>query len=160
MDALALSDHEEELNQQYPVNTNYHGSRSPSIMQHTDDELPVNDMVSSSSIRSLTDEHPDIVPLSVDPDPNWQTELKSVRQRNAVMFNSELMADIHFIVGDENLHVPAHKYILSTGSSVFFAMFYGTLASSDSDIHIPDVEPRAFLNLLRLVYAIYSIIVK
>lgn len=99
------------------------------------------------------------------------------------MFNNELMADVHFIVGrpGESQKVPAHKvnmayiwswtdfkkkidfllcrwltlmflffqYVLAVGSSVFGAMFYGDLAEGKSEIHIPDVEPAAFLILLK-----------
>lgn len=91
------------------------------------------------------------------------------------MFNNEHMADVHFIVGPPGQveRVPAHKvsphlpfwpfkdtksktegislfqYVLAVGSSVFCAMFYGDLAEGDSDIHIPDVEPAAFLILLK-----------
>lgn len=95
------------------------------------------------------------------------------------MFNNEHMADIHFIVGPpgETQTVPAHKvqnlvwsdlvllvwfcqpvpthfltvfqYVLAVGSSVFGAMFYGDLAEGQSEIHIPDVEPAAFLTLLK-----------
>ena len=32
---------------------------------------------------------------------------------------------------------------------MFYAMFYGGLAARDGDIEIPDVEPPAFLSLLR-----------
>lgn len=34
-------------------------------------------------------------------DPNWQANKPSVRERNAAMFNNELMADVSFIVGNE-----------------------------------------------------------
>lgn len=44
--------------------------------------------------------------------------------------------------------IPAHKYVLAVGSSVFYAMFYGGLKSED-EIQVPDVEPSAFLTLLR-----------
>lgn len=47
--------------------------------------------------------------------------------------------------------IPAHKYILATGSSVFYAMFYGGLAENKQEIKVPDVEPTAFLTLLRYV---------
>ena len=47
--------------------------------------------------------------------------------------------------------IPAHKYILATGSTVFYAMCYGGLANASSEEEIPDVEPVAFLNLLRYV---------
>ena len=87
-------------------------------------------------------------------DPNWQAFKNSVRERNAAMFNNELMSDILFIVGlkgpnSGQQRIPAHKYVLATGSSVFYAMFYGGLAEEKTEIEIPDVEPSAFLTLLR-----------
>lgn len=70
------------------------------------------------------------------------------------MFNNELMADVHFMVGPKGAsqHIPAHKYVLATGSTVFYAMFYGGLAEDKNNIEIPDVEPAAFLTLLRYLY--------
>jgi len=109
-------------------------------------------------------------------DPNWQATKPTVRERNAAMFNNHLMADIIFIVGSPGTcslkllsffnylsrkilyliliightqTIPAHKYVLATGSSVFYAMFYGGLPESKRDIEVPDVEPAAFLALLR-----------
>uniref|UniRef100_UPI00398F5B03 BTB/POZ domain-containing protein 6-B isoform X1 n=3 Tax=Pristiophorus japonicus TaxID=55135 RepID=UPI00398F5B03 len=86
---------------------------------------------------------------------NWQSFYPTLRERNAMMYNNELMADVHFIVGSpgSSHRVPAHKYILAVGSSVFYAMFYGELAEDKSDIHIPDVEPAAFLILLKYLYS-------
>nr|NP_001108397.1 BTB/POZ domain-containing protein 6-A [Danio rerio]AAI55623.1 Zgc:172197 protein [Danio rerio] len=87
--------------------------------------------------------------------PSWHSAHPTLRERNALMFNNEQMADVHFIVGPpgESQRVPAHKYVLAVGSSVFCAMFYGDLAEGDSDIHIPDVEPAAFLILLKYMYS-------
>lgn len=34
-------------------------------------------------------------------DPNWQASKSTVRERNAAMFNNDLMADIRFIVGTD-----------------------------------------------------------
>lgn len=113
-------------------------------------------------------------------DPNWQANKISIRERNAAMFNNELMADIFFVVGPPGMHarssltlacqcfqsksqvsffpiitkggtqtIPAHKYVLATGSSVFHAMFFGGLAESEAQIEVPDVEPAAFLTLLK-----------
>lgn len=45
--------------------------------------------------------------------------------------------------------IPAHKYVLATGSSVFYAMFYGGLAENNLEIRVPDVDPTAFLTMLR-----------
>lgn len=86
---------------------------------------------------------------------NWQSFHPTLRERNALMFNNELMADVHFIVGPPGASkkVPAHKYVLAVGSSVFYAMFYGDLAEVKSEIHIPDVEPAAFLILLKYMYS-------
>uniref|UniRef100_A0A1A8QQ92 BTB (POZ) domain containing 6b n=1 Tax=Nothobranchius rachovii TaxID=451742 RepID=A0A1A8QQ92_9TELE len=86
---------------------------------------------------------------------SWQAAHPTLRERNALMFNNEHMADVHFIVGPrgETQTVPAHKYVLAVGSSVFGAMFYGDLAEEQSEIHIPDVEPAAFLTLLKYMYS-------
>ncbi|XP_068938448.1 BTB/POZ domain-containing protein 6 [Petaurus breviceps papuanus] len=86
---------------------------------------------------------------------NWQSFYPTLRERNAMMFNNELMADVHFIIGplEASKRVPAHKYVLAVGSSVFYAMFYGDLAEVKSEIHIPDVEPAAFLILLKYMYS-------
>ncbi|KAJ9587144.1 hypothetical protein L9F63_019332, partial [Diploptera punctata] len=87
-------------------------------------------------------------------DPNWQASKPTVRERNAAMFNNELMADIRFVVGSagHTQSIPAHKYVLATGSSVFYAMFYGGLAENKEEIEVPDVEPSAFLTLLKYLY--------
>lgn len=53
------------------------------------------------------------------------------------------------IVSGHTQRIPSHKYILATGSSVFYAMFYGGLADTKEEIEVPDVEPTAFLTLLR-----------
>ncbi|XP_017848533.1 BTB/POZ domain-containing protein 6-B isoform X2 [Drosophila busckii] len=90
-------------------------------------------------------------------DPNWQASKATVLERNAAMFNNELLSDVKFIVGgefdiDPVQTIPAHKYILATGSSVFYAMFYGGMAENKQEIKVPDVEPTAFLTLLRYLY--------
>ncbi|CAM1293995.1 BTBD6 (predicted) [Pycnogonum litorale] len=71
------------------------------------------------------------------------------------MFNNELMSDVHFVVGMKEVseRIPAHKYVLTTGSPVFYAMFYGGLAGDNgADIEIPDVAPIAFCTLLKYIY--------
>jgi len=55
------------------------------------------------------------------------------------------------IISGHTQRIPSHKYILATGSSVFYAMFYGGLADTKEEIEVPDVEPTAFLTLLRFV---------
>eukprot|EP00088_Acartia_fossae_P038930 TRINITY_DN4046_c0_g1_i4.p1 TRINITY_DN4046_c0_g1~~TRINITY_DN4046_c0_g1_i4.p1 ORF type:complete len:692 (+),score=162.86 TRINITY_DN4046_c0_g1_i4:47-2122(+) len=97
-----------------------------------------------------------ISPAQTTRDPNWQSTKSSVRERNAAMFNNSLMADVTFLVGSQECQrrIPAHKYILCTGSTVFYAMLYGALAeaSNDEEIVVPDVDPDAFLALLNYLY--------
>jgi hypothetical protein len=38
-------------------------------------------------------------------DPNWQASKPTVRERNAAMFNNELMADIRFVVGSPGIYL-------------------------------------------------------
>ncbi|KAF1394523.1 hypothetical protein PFLUV_G00001200 [Perca fluviatilis] len=85
---------------------------------------------------------------------NWQGLYPTLRERNSVMFNNEMMADVHFVVGPPGgtQRVPGHKYVLAVGSSVFHAMFYGELAEDQEEIRIPDVEPPSFLAMLKYIY--------
>ena len=88
-------------------------------------------------------------------DPNWQSYKSSVRERNSAMFNNSLMADIFFMVGPppSPRRIPAHRYVLATGSTVFYAMLYGGLADKEAEeIVVPDVDPEAFLAMLKYLY--------
>ncbi|XP_076002788.1 BTB/POZ domain-containing protein 6-B [Genypterus blacodes] len=116
-------------------------------------EVQVSQASSSSAATTPTTQQ-NINNNNIDP-PSWQCSHPTLRERNALMFNNELMADVHFIVGPlgASQKVPAHKYVLAVGSSVFCAMFYGDLAEEESEIHIPDVEPAAFLILLKYMYS-------
>lgn len=86
---------------------------------------------------------------------NWQATKTTVKDRFSFLFNNEVLADVHFIVGRDNLEqrIPAHKFVLSAGSAVFDAMFNGTLATRTNEIDLPDVEPAAFLALLKFLYS-------
>lgn len=59
------------------------------------------------------------------------------------------MIDVVFLSTGQTQKIPAHKYVLATGSSVFYAMFYGGLAEDKEEVEVPDVEPSAFLTLLK-----------
>ena len=83
-------------------------------------------------------------------DNDWQASMSGVRERQAVMLNNGLLADVVFLVGPGSpQRIPAHKYMVAAGSSVFYAMFYGGLAEIKKEIAIPDVEPQAFRNMLK-----------
>lgn len=41
------------------------------------------------------------------------------------------------------------RFVLAAGSAVFDAMFNGGMATTSTEIELPDVEPAAFLALLK-----------
>ena len=86
---------------------------------------------------------------------NWQASKTTLKERLAYLFNTEIMSDIHFLVGTQpsQQKIPAHKFVLSVGSAVFDAQFNGPLATHEEIIEIPDVEPGAFLALLKFLYS-------
>ena len=49
--------------------------------------------------------------------------------------------------------IPAHKFVLSIGSPVFEAMFYGELAETRDSIELPDCEYENLLELFRYMYS-------
>ncbi|KAJ3615152.1 hypothetical protein NHX12_018720 [Muraenolepis orangiensis] len=109
---------------------------------------------SSSSSYLTHQQQSRITNTSAGPGPNWQGLYPTIRERNSVMFNNEVMADVFFLVGPPGAtqRVPGHKYVLAVGSSVFHAMFYGELAENQKEIRIPDVEPASFLSMLKYIY--------
>lgn len=86
---------------------------------------------------------------------NWQATKTTVKERLSFLFNNEVLCDVHFIVGKEANQqvIPAHKFVLSVGSAVFDAMFNGVLATTSDEVELPDVEPAAFLHLLKFLYS-------
>nr|XP_023998535.1 BTB/POZ domain-containing protein 1-like [Salvelinus alpinus] len=93
--------------------------------------------------------------LHREPMYNWQATKSSVKERFAFLFNNELLSDVRFIVGKgrQAQRIPAHKFVLAAGSAVFDAMFNGGMATTSAEIELPDVEPAAFLALLRFLYS-------
>lgn len=80
---------------------------SPNALNLGHFQLPssstVNLIRSSLSSGGSSHSHPAIglalVNSTDTADPNWQANKGSVRERNAAMFNNDLMADIKFVVG-------------------------------------------------------------
>ena len=83
---------------------------------------------------------------------DWQSSKQTVLQRNAYMFDNELMSDVSFTCGESSRIFHTHKYVLATSSSVFFAMFYGDLAQKESPICLPDADEESFKEFLRYLY--------
>ena len=83
---------------------------------------------------------------------DWQSSKKTVLQRNAYMFDNELMSDVSFTCGESRRIFHAHKYVLATSSAVFFAMFYGEMLPKEFPIRIEDAEEESFKEFLRFLY--------
>ena len=82
----------------------------------------------------------------------WQSSKKTLLERNAYMFDNELMNDVSFTCGESSRIFHAHKYVLATSSAVFFAMFYGDLAQKESSIRLEDTDDESFKEFLRFLY--------
>ena len=90
---------------------------------------------------------------------NWQTTTPTVRERTKFMLNNDLFSDVKFVVrkshgeSESKQVIPAHKFVLSIGSPVFEAMFYGELAETRDSIELPDCEYESLLELFRYMYS-------
>lgn len=89
---------------------------------------------------------------------DWQVPKPNVKERIEVMFNNDLLSDVKFIVGKWSgdfksrkvEEIPAHKFVLSISSAVFFDMFQ-TPETSDV-IELSDYEYESLLEMLRYIY--------
>ena len=74
---------------------------------------------------------------------NWQTTRPTIRERTKFMLNNSLFSDVKFVVrksdgeSESTKVISAHKFVLSIGSPVFEAMFYGELAETRDSIELP-----------------------
>ena len=76
------------------------------------------------------------------------------------MFNNEHLSDVKFVVrgsdggeSETDRLITAHKFVLSIGSPVFEAMFYGELAETKDTIQLPDCDYESLLELFRYLYS-------
>jgi len=78
------------------------------------------------------------------------------------MFNNDLLSDVRLVVrtctdeGDakkSKMAIPAHKFVLSICSPVFYAMFCGEMAEKSDSIDLPDCEYEGVLEMLRYLYS-------
>ncbi|KAK3092291.1 hypothetical protein FSP39_000879 [Pinctada imbricata] len=85
---------------------------------------------------------------------DWQST-RTVTECNMFMFQNQIGSDVTFTLGQSGEDVvSAHKYVLCSRSSVFFAMLCGPFHSDGDDtINIPDIEKDIFLALLRFMYS-------
>ena len=90
---------------------------------------------------------------------NWQTTRPTIEERTTFMLNNELFSDVKFVVrkmhgeSESQQLIPAHKFVLSIGSPVFEAMFYGELAETKDSIEMPDAEYESLMEFFRFMYS-------
>ena len=90
---------------------------------------------------------------------NWQTTRPTIRERTKFMLNNDLFSDVKFVVRESDGEskskevIRAHKFVLSIGSPVFEAMFYGELAETRDSIELPDCEYESLLEFFRYLYS-------
>lgn len=63
--------------------------------------IPSSPLISPGAQSSTSFTLPNTIFAIDTGDPNWQATKSTVRERNAAMFNNELMSDISFIVGSD-----------------------------------------------------------
>lgn len=139
--------------------------REPSS-ERAESTLSLASITLSEYSRSNSPVSTQIIPVSSAPVPsqklagqanapyNWQASKPAVKERLAYLMNTEIMSDIQFRVGKppHTQIYPAHKFLLCVGSAVFDAQFNGQMATQERIVDIPDVEPSAFLALLKFLY--------
>ena len=91
-----------------------------------------------------------------------QEETRQKKETSKTLFNSDTLSDVKFVVrksqhgGDDSKRskfaIPAHKFVLSICSPVFFRMFCGEMAETNDHIDLPDCEYEAMFELLRYIY--------
>lgn len=128
--------------------SNHDGQEAASNSAQSGAAAVVSNLPASGPGRSAS---PPVLGLHREPMYNWQATKSSLKERFAFLFNNELLSDVRFIVGKgrQAQRIPAHKFVLAAGSAVFDAMFNGGMATTSTEIELPDVEPAAFLALLR-----------
>jgi len=95
-------------------------------------------------------------------DDKWEKTKSTIGERGIFIFNSDLLSDVSLVVqasSDETdakkskMAIPAHKFVLSICSPVFFAMFCGKMAEKSDSIDLPDCQYEGVLEMLRYMYS-------
>eukprot|EP00112_Aurelia_sp_Birch-Aquarium-sp1_P000572 Seg10546.1 transcript_id=Seg10546.1/GoldUCD/mRNA.D3Y31 product="BTB/POZ domain-containing protein 2" protein_id=Seg10546.1/GoldUCD/D3Y31 len=82
---------------------------------------------------------------------DWQALKSNWKGRMSHLYNNEIMSDITFKVQDERFN--AHKFVMASASSVFYAMFYGGMSEIATEIEIVDCpKSEDFTEFLKFVY--------
>lgn len=94
---------------------------------------------------------------------NWQTTKPTIKERCTFLFNNDVLSDVKLIVPavtsaeseskKAKRVIPAHKFILSISSPVFYTMFNGELPETGSSVEVLDCEYETLLEFVRFLYS-------
>ena len=91
----------------------------------------------------------------------WQTARSTIRERSKFMLNNNILSDVKFVVPACNSTdgetkdqvIPAHKFVLSISSPVFYAMFYAEMADTTDSVQLTDCDSDGLSELFRYIYS-------
>ena len=93
---------------------------------------------------------------------NWEKTKASITERGIFMFNNDLLSDVSLVVRASSIEgepkkskmaIPAHKFVLSMCSPVFFAIFSGEMVERSDSVELPDCAYEGVLEMLRYMYS-------
>jgi len=93
---------------------------------------------------------------------NWRDPCPLPTDKLWHILDKQVWHDVKFLVGDPPSAklLSAHKLILAMSSAVFEAMLYGPLSNAQEEvINIPDVDPTAFNQMLKVGTLTYLVVI-
>ncbi|XP_055693619.1 BTB/POZ domain-containing protein 2-like [Lutzomyia longipalpis] len=82
---------------------------------------------------------------------NWQKTTKSLSERYAHLLGKDLMADMVFLVGANEVRIPGHRLVLAVNSHDFYNALY-RLRPDRMELRIEDVSVGVFMRFLEYCY--------
>ncbi|XP_059622275.1 BTB/POZ domain-containing protein 2-like [Phlebotomus argentipes] len=82
---------------------------------------------------------------------NWQKTTKSLQERFGYLMGKELMSDMTFLVGTNEVRIPGHRLVLAANSHDFYNVLYH-LRPDSMELRIEDVSVAVFMRFLEYCY--------
>lgn len=74
----------------------------------------------------------------------------SIKSRFGWLLENSFLSDVKFLLGEEEVEIPAHRFLLISASFEFNSLFHQI--SVDDPIKLPENDPQVFLEFLRYIY--------
>lgn len=74
----------------------------------------------------------------------------SIKSRFGWLLENSFLSDVKFLLGEEEIEIPAHRFLLISASLEFNNLF--SQISADDPIKLPENDPEVFLEFLRYIY--------